>query len=337
MKFRLAFFTDSHYTLSPPECRGESYPAEVMAKLDRVFQVAKAAKASAILTAGDLFHRRGRTTSQEVNDMLSLFSAWGVQGLPLVGVLGNHDWPNGLDEPGQRASSALPRSGVLHLLDQHRWPFGREQDQEVIVTGTSYFPGNDANDENRIRAYGIPEDSVPSKAVRIHLAHGALVLRGGFPAEHTQVEHLLPLLAEANRLPDVILCGHLHNREEPYEATVNGRRVVVLRPGSLARVSRDDLDRTPVALVLTIQGGRVTWKEVPIGKPVAEAPPREPGDPRSSEERTERIQGFAANLREQAEVEEAIDDVPLLTAAAKDMGHGSEVLERAVSAVRGRK
>ena len=58
-----------------------------------------------------------------------------------------------LDNLDTRAVGTMVRSRVLHLLDHE--PFLIEDDDGAIgITGTSYFHGCDANDENRVRMYG---------------------------------------------------------------------------------------------------------------------------------------------------------------------------------------
>lgn len=342
---RLVIFNDPHFSRTEPECRAPTYSKEILDKLHEVAHAAIKIGAKAVACTGDWFHRKGRVTFAETNDLLAVLSSWRERGLDVLGILGNHDISGiGLDSMDTRAAGALYHAKVLQLLDL-RPALYPSTEGHLYVTGTSYFHGCDRDDEARVRMYGAPPpDPVPSppgvdpRPVHVHLAHGALMLNGEFPDEFTSAEQLIPLLHEAGRLPDVIVCGHLHFPEPiRYFDRPDGQgRVAVCRVGSLGRVSRDDLERIPSALVLASRGRDFTLRELPVGKPI-EAVEVPAGDPRDPREHEQRIKEFAARLREEAEQVSLEDDAKLLEEIAQRLGHGEQVAHKAMSAVAKRK
>ena len=334
---RLVLFNDPHYSRTEPECREREYGRTILRKMQDVARVAIALKAEAVACTGDWFHRKGKVTFAEANDLLAVLSNWRTGlGLRVGGILGNHDIAgHSLDSLDNRAAGALVRSRVMQLLD--REPL---TSRPFFVTGTSYFHGCDSSDEGRLRMYGAlgPEDhlmaSDPRGLVHVHLCHGTLIRRGSFFGDHTVSEDLIPLLHRNGVLPDVIACGHLHYPEGIWyhpRPGGEGRRVAVCRIGSLARVSRDDLDRRPSCLVVAKKRGAWAVKEVPVE--ARSLDPREPRDAPLDEEHRDRIEDFVEKLREEADEWALSDPRLLLQKVVEDLGHDEEVLEAALKAV----
>lgn len=329
---RLVLVTDVHYTRTAPECRAASYPREVLAKLHQAGQVAAKLKADAIGCCGDWFHRKGRATHAEANDLLAVLASWRALGLDVLGILGNHDIAgHSLESLDERASGALVHSQLLHLLDDGYW-----SRDGMAVTGTSYFNGTDDTDESRIRTYGAERPD--GARVHVHLAHGALMLSGDFFEAHTKPDQLLHILTEAGRCPDVIVCGHLHFPEGVREFTApDGRKVTLVRPGSTSRVSSDDVVRQPQATVVASAGERYTVKLVPIGQPVVHAPQDlvagEAADTRTPEEHAARIADFVKQLREEADAFDLADWRGLIGQVAEKLNVSGRVRDLAVDAV----
>lgn len=323
---------DPHYSRHEPECRGPDFNREVLAKFHQVAALARKVKATAICCTGDWFHRKGKVTFHEANDMLAVMSGWRVQGFQVAGILGNHDIAgHSLDSMDNRAVGTMVHSRSLHLLD--KFPLELEdQEGKVYLTGTSYFHGNDKDDDARIKAYGhhCPHDR-DSGWVHVHLAHGTLVQKGEFFEDYTVAGELVGVLADAEVLPDVIACGHLHYNEGVKNYDVDGRTVKVARVGSLTRVSRDDLDRTPLALLIVVKDGRVLTKTFPIEVEAVTILSQEREDPRSDYE--ERIKEFVRVLREEADAFSLLDNQTLLEQVAKELGHPEEILNMAIAAV----
>lgn len=357
---RLLFCTDWHYSQTPPECRGPDYAQTILAKLHEVAYLANNLKTGVIAVGGDILHRKGRVTFAEVNDVLAILSSWKARGLEPIGILGNHDCPMGPESMDIRGAGALHHSRALRLVEGDpywitsriepvRDAAGRIQRTEtgdlamshegnIYVTGTSYFHDCDATDENRIKMYGAkpPEPQGEMRDyVHVHLAHGALMLNGDFPSDFTPAEELIPVLREAGMLPDVILCGHMHFRQgiREFDRPDGKGKVTVCCPGSLGRVSRDDLDRIPNAILVATKGRKWILKEYPIGLPAVVSSPIAKDDPRDPREHEERIRIFTKELREQGETVSLSDNAPLLAAIAEKLGHDQEVTDKAVKAV----
>jgi len=339
---RLVIFNDPHYARNPPECRAASYPIEILEKLHEVARLAVKLNASAIGCSGDWFHRKGRVTFRESNDLLAVLNGWREKGLDVFGILGNHDVAgHSLESLDNRAVGSLVHSRVMQLLD-HRPYWGHSQDAAVYVTGTSYFHGCDADDDSRALMYGSeppeirphPKTKEPIPCVRVHVAHGTLRQRGTFFEDYTTAEDLIDLLYERGRLPDVIVSGHLHFDEgiRLYDRPDGKGQVAVARVGSLGRVASDDFDRTPNVLVIAAKGARFVCKSVPIGKPVVRGG-ETPTGARDTSAHEERIQEFVRVLREEADSRSLEDHGVLLSECCKKMGYGSDVLAVAREAV----
>jgi len=332
---------DIHYTVNAPECRADTYAVEILSKLHEVARLAKRLGAQAIGCTGDWYHRKGRTLFRESNDVLAVLHGWREKGLDVVGILGNHDIAgHSLDSLDNRAVGSLVHSRVLHLLDHEPYKISNEG-SSMAVTGTSYFHGCDSSDEGRLRMYGAPYPCRPRAwnpadpdPVHVHFAHGTLLQRGEFFEDYTVAGDLVELLAEHDRLADVIVCGHLHFPEgvRLYDRPgVPGRKVAVCRVGSLARVASDDFDRLPSALVIAAKGASFLCKPVPIGAEVKRGEERE--DARDPAEHEARIKEFVRVLREEADDWSLVEHGPLLRQVAEGMGFGEDVLERAIGAV----
>ena len=341
---RFVFFNDPHYSRHPPECRAETYPHEILDKIHECARIAKRLGADALGCSGDWYHRKGKVTFAEANDVLAALRSIRAQGLDVIGILGNHDIAgHSLASLDNRAVGTLVHSKVLQLLDHD--PYWTE-DEEAYVTGTSYFHGCDADDMARIRMYGAETpwergdapgmDSEGERApLHVHVAHGTLVRREFFE-EYTRMEDLIGLLFDANCLPDVIVCGHLHYSEgiRMFDRPDGTGQVAICRLGSLGRVSVDDIDREPQALVIATKWPRYVCKAVDIGKP-AKRPVgvvvNEKGETR--EEHQERIQSFVRELREEADTWSLVNHETLLRRLSSEMSQPEEVLARAVKAV----
>lgn len=336
---RLVFFNDPHYSRHAPECRADSYPQEILEKFHDCARIAVKLKADAIGCSGDWFHRKGKVNFSEANDVLTVLRGWRDKGLDVIGILGNHDIAgHSLESLDNRAVGTLVRSQVLQLLDYDPWI---SPDRKVVVTGTSYFHGCDADDDARLRMYGLPH-AVAAKQhefTTVHVAHGTLVRREFFE-EYTRMEDLVVMLHERDRCPDVIVCGHLHFSEGVVKVErPGGGTVTICRVGSLGRVASDDLDRQVNALVLAFKGGRVAAKEVPIGKdPVRTYQDEDGKEHRDPKEHEERIKEFVRVLREEADEESLVDHRALLRTVCTKLGmeFDDDVFNLAAQAVESR-
>lgn len=342
MSLRLVIFNDPHYARQPPECRGKTYPQEILAKMHQCADLALRLEASAILCTGDWFHRKGKVTHSEQNDLLKVLSGWREKGLEVAGILGNHDIAgHSLSSLNNRAVGALVNSGALHLLD-HDPLHLRSGDDEVYLTGTSYFHGCDSNDDSRCRAYGTPiEDhsrydafEVPEGAVHVHLAHGTLRQKGKFFEEYSEAPSLVQLLEDHDRCPDVIACGHLHfNEGIRHWKTKGGRRVTVCRAGSLGRVDRTDLDRQIMATVVAIKGRKWTAKTFPIGAEPSRSGVVETKGGELVAVNEARVQEFVQYLREEADEFALADNHKLIQTVTDELGFETEAYQVALRAV----
>lgn len=327
---RFAIFNDPHYTRHPPQKRGDSYPGKILDKFHEVAHVAKRLKVDAIGCTGDWFHRKGKVTFNEANDILAVLSSFHRKGFDVIGILGNHDIAgHKIESLDNRAVGSLVHSKVLQLLDHYPYVAS-----DCVVTGTSYFHGCDKDDEARIRMYGGPKIE-RHEGIHIHLAHGTLINKGSFFGEYTLAPDLIDLLHENDRLPDVIVCGHLHFSEGvryyPNPASPK-HKIAVCRIGSLGRVSVDDFDRQPAALLIAVQGTDTVIREFPIGEPIDYREERQENS-ETGDEYQERIENFVAALRAEADSWSVADHRSLLAEITERLGHGEEVFDLALKHV----
>lgn len=331
---KIIVFNDPHYTRHAPVNRKETYPREILAKFRQITDLAREHKCQAIGCTGDWFHRKGKVTFTEQNDLLTMLNNWRRKGFDTIGIVGNHDIAgHKLESFNNRAVGGLIRSGSLHLLDYDDYTTGTKNDR-LIVTGTSYFHGCDDNDTNRLKMYG-REIKKPKGAVHVHFAHGTLINKGSFFGNYTTAPELIELLAENGCLPDIIVCGHLHFSEgvREYKNPIDpSKKVLVCRVGSLGRVSKDDFDRKPSALLIATKQGQFAAKELPIGKGLVFEPDEStPGqDPKDHEDR---IKGFVRILSERADQFSVTDHRPLLKETAEELGYGDDVIDIAIEAI----
>lgn len=338
-EFRMIVLNDIHFTRHAPECRADSYAHEVLDKLHEVARIADRLKVGTIACTGDWFHRKGKVTFRESNDLLAVLMGWHRRGIDVLGILGNHDIAgHRIESLDNRAVGALVHSQALQLLDYEPY-----RAHTVYVTGSSYFHGCDADDEGRAKMYGAPgpeREDGDLPFVHVHLAHGTLLQKGTFFEEFTTAPELIELLAERDRLPDVIVCGHLHfpegiklypNPLRPQYPDGRTRHVAVCRVGSLARVASDDFERQPEILLVVSRGEKFVCKAIPVGKEVLRG--GETPDSRDPAEHEARIKEFVRVLREEADEWELAQHDVLIKELAERMGYGEDVAEIALKAV----
>lgn len=326
---RLLVFNDPHFTRHEPQCRASTYPKEILEKFHKVARLAVKLKANAIGCTGDWFHRKGKVTFRESNDILSVLSGWLHKGIQPIGILGNHDIAgHKLDALDTRAVGSMVHSKVLQLLDYYPW-----FDEELQVTGTSYFHGCDSSDEARIKMYG--SKRYREGGVHVHFSHGTLLFNGTFFEDFTIAKDLIDLLYENECLPDVITCGHLHDNKgiKEYPHPDGGKKKVSFcRVGSLSRVSSDDFQRIPSVLVVATQGSRYSLKSVEIAEPL-EKVMKTTKDKAAKEEHENRIIDFVKVLRQEADEWSVSDHKTLLAKTCEQFGHGEDILGMVVKAV----
>lgn len=329
---RIVVFNDPHYTRHEPQCRTADYSNAILDKFHEAARIASKIGAGAIGCTGDWFHRKGKVTFRELNDILSVLSSWQTKGIQPIGILGNHDIAgHRLDAMDTRAVGSMAHAKVLQLLDYYPWI-----DDTLSVTGTSYFHGCDSSDEARIKMYGAkrPQEG----GVHVHFAHGTLLFSGTFFEDFTIAKDLIDLLWENDCLPDVITCGHLHSNkgiiEYPHPANKR-KKVSFCRVGSLGRVSSDDFKKIPAVLIVSAIGDKYKLAIKEVGKPIKEVNKVREGEVDKEEYQT-RITDFVNVLRQEADEWSVADHKTLLETIADKMEASPEALDVALKAVEDR-
>jgi DNA repair exonuclease SbcCD nuclease subunit len=330
---RVLIINDPHYTRFPPQCRSSEYHFEVLKKFKWVGRIAKKLKASMILCTGDWFHRKGKVTFRESNDMLSIFNLWRDLDIQVAGILGNHDIAgHSLESMDSRAVGTFVYSGSMHLLDHG--PIDLEDETGAIrISGTSYFHGCDSDDDSRLKMYG--SQYYREGAVNIHLAHGTLIKRGEFFGEFTTAKELEPLLRKSDQRPDILASGHLHFNEGVYEIGPHNNEMTICRTGSLSRVSKDDFDRIPSVVLVATKGAKFVCKEIPVDECEKLEIPEEL-ELEEVDVDEDKISSFIDSLRAHGDDQSTSNFEDYVEKLGNSLGFDQSVIERAIQYVRAR-
>lgn len=143
--FKCLAICDPHFAASSPPAFKTNYLEYLESNVDQVFRYAIKNKVDAILWAGDIFHLKEPRNNPlwlvaRVISRLSVPQV--VEGIPNLGIGGNHDYKYGTLEAGLRGSplEVLVASGIYHILDDHEYLF-QGNGFSVRVAGGSYHHG----------------------------------------------------------------------------------------------------------------------------------------------------------------------------------------------------
>jgi exonuclease SbcD len=254
MATRFIYATDFHYTTTPPAGRVDDYGEAIRRKLEEVVALAGKAKAK-LLFGGDMFHKKpGGVTMAEVQDLIRILKP----GAPIYGILGNHDLAG--HQARSVASSAigvLVEAGILVLVDEPKVVDG------VTIAGYSYHP-----DYEQPESYGVdfnPCDCVGKVAgvenaytPTIWLSHGILVDDGkDYPYQVTRAKDV----ANDDCSIRLLINGHAHT---PWDGEARHSGEVMLNPGSVGRVARNEVHDPSVVGISVADDGTIRHKVVKL-------------------------------------------------------------------------
>lgn len=256
---------DWHYAEKPPRMRKPSYPADILAKLDEAWEIARENEVDLVVCPGDFFHRR----DVGYHELLAIMRSIERSPCPVVGSLGNHDVPGGArSDVRRRAVGVLVESEYVRHLEANPVEAGG-----VCIQGRDWRPGGDGHGRPGYAGLGSEVARVHDSIV-VRVTHGNLYRK---PPQLIGFESTTPeqVLAECADPPDVLINGHIHGEVGVTWHRANGRKMLVVTPGALVRaaLSHEDKDRRPaVALVEVIPGKkpRATLVELESAKPAAE-------------------------------------------------------------------
>ncbi|MGE5379587.1 MAG: metallophosphoesterase family protein [Methylocystaceae bacterium] len=293
---RILFFTDTHLRSVTPQNRTDNLPQALAAKLEEVVKLARDWSADLILHGGDLFDvpNPGLAQAGEYLSILKQITC------PLYIVPGNHDLYGGnLSTLPRTLLGLLTRLGYLQLLLPENPLIIEERGVRYCLTGQGYHYDIDRSPKGR--GYNIERRNADCF---IHVVHGMLLEKGGFPGEHT-------LIDEIEHPADITLSGHYHLGF----GVVERQGHLFVNPGALVRLTNHpvEMNRQPaVALINTADGLNCEIRPLASACPGAEVLSREATELHLSRQR--QLEIFSSEIKAAADmkkvnVEKVLEDL----------------------------
>ncbi|MGE5450146.1 MAG: metallophosphoesterase family protein [Methanomassiliicoccales archaeon] len=293
---RILFFTDTHLRSVTPQNRTDNLPRALISKLEEVIKLAEEWSVDLLLHGGDLFDvpNPGLAQAGEYLAVLKRLTC------PLYIVPGNHDLYGGnlLTLP-RTLLGLLSRLGYLHLLLPESPIYVDDQGVRYCLSGQGYH--YDIDHEPKGKSYNIVRQDADCF---IHVVHGMLLERGGFPGEHTLIEEL-------TSPADITLCGHYHLGF----GVVERQGSLFVNPGALVRLTNHPMEinrRPSVALLHTDNGLKCDIIPLSSASPGTEVLSREAAELYLSRQR--QLEIFSSEIKAAADmkkvnVERVLEDL----------------------------
>lgn len=255
---KLLCTNDWHFARRNPASRIDDYNAELFAAIEQIAKLARLAKVSAVLIAGDIFHDKGSARWDVVVRLLEW--AWGLQqdGIHVLSIAGNHD------ELHDRFDSSATPYGALTSSSLFR-DVSRGYKILTAMDGPEVGP----------KVYGVPwPDGSKPDAFDALPADVEVVMAHGFATPEGQERwgcycHKYDDLAI--KAPQVRLWhfGHDHTDHGVY---VLKNRAKVVNIGALCRgaLDHDSILRQPKVALVDLSGAEPTVVQVELKVPTAE-------------------------------------------------------------------
>lgn len=256
-------FGDLHYSHEPPASRRDSYRAEIDSMLGEVLSIAKKLGTDAVLSVGDHFHRKGRTSHAEVRALLDLYrkinELCGLYAIP-----GNHDMVghNLATAKDSQPLGVLERARVLHLLSDAPAKISKA----VAAVGVPYFPNPTP---------ASVADYAASQLATISRPEACVVLMHHDVIGRDSARTYTAAVRKATGCPTALCNGHIH--EQAWHEPV-GDDSVYVATGSLARTSVSERAVRPSVISVVFRDSeRPRVRDIPLSSalPVEEAFDRE--------------------------------------------------------------
>lgn len=242
---------DPHCSDRPPLGRQEGYAEQIFAKLRECWEIAARESCDFILLTGDIYHRfRGPMVAYATTiGLLTLLREAPCQ---VYAVAGNHDLSSdGVASILRMPFGVLVKAGALTWLDEAR------QVGDVLLIPRNWGPHIDTDTEafklTRNEAAMQPTGS-PREQYVVVVAHASILAPGhSRPYPYHNADDL------PTRSLDVLLCGHTHE-DEGIVQLPSGCWFANI--GSISRIARtkDNLERTPQVLTVTLDGGDIEFE-----------------------------------------------------------------------------
>jgi len=306
----LGFITDLHMRGDIPEGRTDDFRLSLYEKLEEAGQIWLDNNVDYILCGGDWFHTPDPSMSI-VYDMIHILKSWKKD---IIGIIGSHDYFGYQIKSLKRtAVGLLQKSEIINLI-------GGEGFQEFITL-------NDRDNDTKVNVIGIPHTywlaDTPNNLSRerlsddlqIQLVHGDLV-PNVVSWQHILIEKVLTS-------SDIVLSGHYH---PGWKNPMYNNNVMFINPGSFGRVENSNRIRLPrVCIIKVMKNRKFNVNYVTLTK-AKEHPFKEKEiseDDVSIQDITYLLQKLQSTQVEMVNIKEQL---PL---AAKDLGYGEDVIEKA--------
>ena len=251
---KLVWRTDIHLSDKTPHSRIDDWTQTVLDKIRQVGHIAREVKASAVIDGGDFFDIKSPTRNSH-SLVRQTADVHGGYPCPVYANVGNHDCVYGdYSYLHQQPLGVLFSTGVFNrLYDEHEAIF-EDSDLKVRVVGIPYHGVN--YDLSRFDIKKGDEDYLVVAAHVLASPKGGSMFEGEDIVKYSDLKSLDP---------DLWLFGHWHKNQGVVEIAP-GKHVVNV--GSLTRgtLHQDDLDRIPVATILsfTSQGIEIECRELEV-------------------------------------------------------------------------
>lgn len=253
--------TDVHISDHTPQSRTDDWTETVLDKLGQVGDIARSAKADAVLDNGDFFDVKspGRNSHALVRRVAEVQAKY-----PCItaGNVGNHDCVYGnIDFLDQQPLGVLFATGVFErCYGDHELLIARNSGFSVRVVGIPYHGPNYDLERFKLKK--------GNESFLVAMAHVLASPKGGSMFEGEDIVKYDDLISLAPDV-DVWVLGHWHKDQGIVEHKP-GKWIVNI--GSLTRgsLSQDDLDRKPGVSILTFSDAgdiRVQRRDLKIRPP----------------------------------------------------------------------
>lgn len=234
---KILMMGDNHESAKKPDSRKETeegYQETRKRKRQAILKLAKSNNVDAILHTGDFFDEH----NPDMDYAGIVMADWVKSGIPLVGIVGNHDCFGNLNTWNKTLGKFISNVGLVNICSKEK-PYMIERDGfKVAITGASHHLLIDSIPER-------PDYIVDEKKgdYHIHVVHGYLSVTKK-PYHHTLIDSILDTKA------DFTLAGHDHLGFD----TIYTNDKYFANPGAVARISADkkEISRIPKVLLVEI-------------------------------------------------------------------------------------
>lgn len=234
---KILFFTDTHLQEIPISSRKDNYLESIIRKIEEIKDIANSENVDYVLFGGDFFSKPS-PSDEVIIRLIQILKKFNSR--PIITILGNHDIEGrNPDTYNRKAVKILEEAHLIKVLkDGENYP---PFDTEIEIQGVNYKNGVDSNPDL------LKVEKKRKGLILIQMVHSyVLPFKTNF--QTLSLEEVANI-TEA----DIILIGHYHDGFG--ERRVNGK--IFISPGSIARDSINQFNRTPQVVLIKIDGSKI--------------------------------------------------------------------------------